>query len=111
MKKCPECGSVSGDDDLNCGVCGTSLEGVPYESLDILSEKPEPLIKPKGKLHPLAITLVGVIIFLIAVGAYEIFLFHNGFGFIVIVLGLALIVALLGGFDTSPLRRPGYRGY
>src|SRR6266566_2701861 len=34
MKRCPRCGTVSGDTDLACGVCGAGIADIPSESLE-----------------------------------------------------------------------------
>src|SRR5437660_12082329 len=34
MKRCPRCGTVSGDTDLACGVCGAAIADIPSESLE-----------------------------------------------------------------------------
>jgi hypothetical protein len=104
LKKCPECAAINADSDLSCGVCGTSLAGIASEEFDSQINKTG-TPSPKRKLHPLRITILVAIIILMGIGSYEMLAVGNGFGFVMIILGLALIVALLGGFDSPPLRR------
>jgi hypothetical protein len=89
---------------LSCGICGTSLAGIISEEFGIQTDKTG-TPSSKRKLHPVRIAVLLVTIILIGIGSYEMLALSNGFGFIMIILAVALIVALLGGFDAPPLRR------
>jgi hypothetical protein len=47
LKKCVSCGSISTDDKQVCGVCGTSLAGIPSIALEQAVRIPERPFHPK----------------------------------------------------------------
>jgi hypothetical protein len=57
LKKCPECNSISSDNEISCGVCGGSLSEVPSEGLEQLVHT-IPEVSPSRKLNVRALALI-----------------------------------------------------
>ncbi len=95
MKKCPRCNSISADAEGSCGVCGESLSGAPSEGLERLVHKePEVRLIRKPNTGALALMILGI---LAAGGGAALLFFQNGFGLILMFLGLVLTLSIVGG--------------
>ncbi len=99
MKKCPECNSISSDDETSCGVCGGSLSDVPSEDLEQLVQN-VPEVSPSRKLNvrALALIILGIILAFSMIGGGIVLLIpRNILGLFLVIAGAALALSIAGG--------------
>lgn len=121
MKLCPSCGSISPDSEMVCGACGSSMAGVPFETMEEIEREREDYAKreteeehrefEKLKVQMVATKIIGGLVAagVILTGFYLLFDQLNLWGIFVLVVGFALVAIVLG---TGPfvvyLRRRGF---
>jgi hypothetical protein len=99
LKKCPECNSISSDDETSCGVCGASLSEVQSEDLEQLVHS-VPEVEPNRELNKtaLALTILGIILALSMIGGGIVLLIpRNILGLFLVIAGAALLLSFAGG--------------
>lgn len=108
MKRCPECGTVCPDYEMVCGACGANIGEVSIESMDqieleLVDESRREKIVERKEFEKAKIRLVvrDVVVVLVAAavvlaGFYLVFSQTNWYGFFLILLGFAIIFAMLG---------------
>lgn len=122
MKRCPTCrGTVSGDTDQTCGVCGASLADAPSESIEEANREYNQEVLRKAKqdrkelrkidkrrveriISESVLGLGGIVGGIILVGQY-----NNPYGVFVILLGMLLLIHALFG-SLRPMRAGFGRG-
>ncbi len=121
MKRCPRCGTVSGDTDLACGVCGAGIADIPSESLeeatrehnvDVLrkAEKERKELRKIDKRRVQRIISESVLGLGGMVGGFILFVqYGNLFGIFAILLGMLLLIHALFG-SLRPMRGGFGRG-
>lgn len=112
MKKCPSCGSISPDDETECGVCGRDLWSVlpmtqTLEQAEIEDESKRRLeersearqVRKKATLKMLVGATVG---FAILISGVVLVIFGSLWGVLLLPMGLFVLAsATLGGLGTG----------
>ena len=108
LKRCPSCGSISPDSEMVCGACGSSIADVPFETMEEIEREREDYAKreteeehrefEKVKVRMVATKIVGglVTVGVILAGFYLVFDQLNVLGIFVIMVGFAMVAAVLG---------------
>ena len=108
MKLCPECGTICPDSEMVCGACRADISDVPIESMDQIEleladeKKREKAVeqkefeKAKVRLVVRDVVVVLVAAAVVLAGFFLVFAQTNWYGFFLILLGFAIIFAMLG---------------
>ena len=119
MRRCPVCGSVSPDNELDCGVCGGSLADAPYETMEQIEryqaaetaeeDRKERKVVRRAETLGIVTTIVLFILGLgsIVGGILLLGQFNNLGGLLLVLLGMILLLEVFG----VGLARPMFRKY
>lgn len=109
VSKCQSCGSISRDDDIVCGVCGSSLQAPTTRPAAAKTEAAEGQPLPVLGLRAKKAIGVGGGITLVALAALLFGTNAAGFivGFFVLLVGVSTIFAALSSFkeELGPLEQ------
>jgi len=119
MRRCPACGSVSLENEVDCGVCGESLTEAPYEPMEQIerdqaaetTEEQRKERKVARRAETLGIVGTTALVILrigsLVGGIFLLGQFNNLGGLLFVLLGMILLFEVLG----VGIARPMFRKY
>ena len=109
MRRCPACGSVSPENEVDCGVCGESLTEAPYEPMEqIERDQAAETTEEQRKERKVATTALVILrIGSLVGGIFLLGQFNNLGGLLFVLLGMILLFEVLG----VGIARPMFRKY